>query len=236
MADITASMVKDLRDRTGRGYDGLQEGAERDERRHGNRSRLAAHQRPRVGREEGRTDSGRGLGRRHVSGTRGTVVEVNSETDFVAKNDQFQGFVRTVTGMASTHGDGRRGAARRAVPRSATAMSVRDVLTHNIATIGENQSLRRAQDRRGQRGHRRHLCPQCSGQRSRQDRRARRLESKASPDVLEPLGRQIAMHIAAANPLALDVTASTRRSSSANVRLRARRRPDRASQPISSRR
>src|SRR3546814_7715 len=77
-----------------------------------------------------------------TDGTRGAVVEVNSETDFVAKNEQFQGFVRDVTQVAlagNVTDIDALGAA--AYPSGGT---VAEALTQNIATIGENQSLRRA--------------------------------------------------------------------------------------------
>ena len=76
-----------------------------------------------------------------VSGTRGVAVEVNSETDFVAKNDQFQDFVRNTTQVAL-------GAASDDVEALKTAAypaggTVGEVLTNNVATIGENQQIRR---------------------------------------------------------------------------------------------
>ena len=76
-----------------------------------------------------------------VDGTKGAVVEVNSETDFVAKNEQFQDFVRNVAELALQHRHRRRSAQGAAYPGGGT---VDEKLTDNIATIGENQSLRRA--------------------------------------------------------------------------------------------
>ena len=117
-----------------------------------------------------------------VSGTRGVAVEVNSETDFVAKNEQFQDFVRKTTevalGAASDDVEALKGAA---YPDGGT---VADKLTSNVATIGENQQVRRMK-----------TVSVASG--------VVALESEAGADVLEPLGKQIAMHIAAAFPLAL---------------------------------
>src|SRR5687768_11730103 len=76
-----------------------------------------------------------------VSGTRGVAVEVNSETDFVAKNDQFQDFVRKVTEIAlQQQSDDVELLKQAAYPGGGT---VGDKLTNNIATIGENQSVRR---------------------------------------------------------------------------------------------
>jgi elongation factor Ts len=76
-----------------------------------------------------------------VNGTTGAAVEVNSETDFVAKNAQFQEFVTAVTQIALETGDDIE--ALRAAPYPAGG-TVGEVLTNNIATIGENQTLRRA--------------------------------------------------------------------------------------------
>src|SRR3546814_9901806 len=73
--------------------------------------------------------------------TKGAAVEVNSETDFVAENEQFQEFVRSVTAIALESGASDADAlAAQPHPNGGT---VKDVLTNNIATIGENQSLRR---------------------------------------------------------------------------------------------
>ena len=76
-----------------------------------------------------------------VAGTRGVAVEVNSETDFVAKNDQFQDFVRKATEVALTvSGDDVATLKAAAYPDGGT---VADKLTDNVATIGENQQVRR---------------------------------------------------------------------------------------------
>ncbi|HXD03551.1 MAG TPA: translation elongation factor Ts, partial [Novosphingobium sp.] len=76
-----------------------------------------------------------------VSGTRGVAVEVNSETDFVAKNDQFQDFVRKTTEVAlGASSDDIEALKASAYPGGGT---VADTLTNNVATIGENQQVRR---------------------------------------------------------------------------------------------
>lgn len=137
-----------------------------------------------------------------VAGTRGAAVEVNSETDFVAKNEIFQGFVKTVTGLALETGVDAAGLA--ALPFPAGEGTVADKLTANIATIGEHQSLRRTA-----------MLEVGAGVITAYVHNAVApgigrigvlvgLESTAAADVLEPLGKQIAMHVAAASPLALD--------------------------------
>src|SRR5690606_1914677 len=76
-----------------------------------------------------------------VEGTRGVAVEVNSETDFVAKNDKFQNFVRNTTQAALSLGSDDVEALKAAgYPGGGT---VGDKLTENVATIGENQQVRR---------------------------------------------------------------------------------------------
>src|SRR3546814_10996896 len=76
-----------------------------------------------------------------VKGNRGAVVEVNAETDFVAKNDQFQQFVREVTEIALETGDSVEALLAATHPAGAT---VKDVPTGHIANIGENMHVRRA--------------------------------------------------------------------------------------------
>ncbi len=200
MADITASMVKDLRDRTGAGMMDCKKALNET---NGDMETAVDWLRTKglasAAKKAGRT-AAEGLVGVHVAGPKGAVVEVNSETDFVAKNDQFQSFVRTVTGMAHTHGEDVEMLLAALYPER-DGMSVKDVLTHNIATIGENQSLRRAK-----------IVEVSEGVVVSYVHNAVvgglgkigvlvGLQSSAPADVLEPLGRQVAMHIAAANPL-----------------------------------
>ena len=143
---VTAQ-VKELRETDRRRHDGLQEGARRDRRRHGSRRRLAAHEGPLQGRQEGRPRCRRRSGRRRADGTKGAVVEVNSETDFVARNEQFQGLVKMIAKVAlDAGGDVEKiEAARRRV-------TVAAAITDAIATIGENMNLRRVAGDRGRHG------------------------------------------------------------------------------------
>ncbi|MFA7586934.1 MAG: translation elongation factor Ts [Novosphingobium sp.] len=137
-----------------------------------------------------------------VSGARGVAVEVNSETDFVAKNDQFQDFVRKTTevalGAASDDVEALRGAA---YPDGGT---VGDVLTNNVATIGENQQIRRMKTVSVSQGIVVPYVHNAAATNLGKIGVLVALESEAGADVLEPLGKQIAMHIAAAFPLALN--------------------------------
>jgi len=204
MADITASMVKDLRDRTGAGMmdckKALNETAGDTEaavdwlRTKG----LAA-----AAKKAGRT-AAEGLIGVTVAGTRGAMVEVNSETDFVAKNETFQGFVRTVTAIAAELGSDIATLLAASYPESDG--SVHDKLTHNVATIGEHQTLRRAAILDVNQGIVTSYVHNATVSGLGKIGVLVGLESSAPADVLEPLGKQIAMHIAAANPLALDET------------------------------
>lgn len=137
-----------------------------------------------------------------VSGARGVAVEVNSETDFVAKNEQFQDFVRKTTevalGAASDDVEALKGAA---YPGGGT---VADTLTNNVATIGENQQVRRMKTVAVSNGLVVPYMHNAAAPMLGKIGVLVALESDAGADVLEPLGKQLAMHIAAAFPLALN--------------------------------
>ncbi len=137
-----------------------------------------------------------------VEGTNGVAVEVNSETDFVAKNDQFQSFVRnaTLTALALRSDDveALKGAA---YPGGGT---VGEKLTDNVATIGENQQIRRIKAVSVDKGA---VVPYVHN--AAADGLGKigvlvGLESDLGADVLEPLGKQLAMHIASMFPQALN--------------------------------
>ncbi len=198
---ITAAAVKELRERTGAGMmdckkalnetNGDVEAAVDLLRTKG----LAAAQK-----KSSRT-AAEGLVGVAVEGTKGVAVEVNSETDFVAKNDQFQEFVSEVTGVALNLGaDDVEALAAADYPAGG---SVQDALTNNIATIGENQAIRRMKSVAVSNGA---VIPYVHNAVSPTMGKIGvlvALESTAGADVLEPLGKQIAMHIAAAFPMAL---------------------------------
>jgi len=202
MAAYTAADVKNLRERTGAGMmdckkalsetNGDVEAAVDALRAKG----LAAAQK-----KSSRT-AAEGLVGVAVEGLKGVAVEVNSETDFVAKNDQFQDFVRKVTGVALTQDSDDIEALKAAgYPGGGT---VADKLTDNVATIGENQQLRRAKSVSVTSGL---VVPYMHNAQAPNLGKIGvlvALESEAGADVLEPLGKQIAMHIAAAFPQALD--------------------------------
>ncbi|WP_294273177.1 translation elongation factor Ts [uncultured Sphingomonas sp.] len=201
MADITAAMVKDLREKSGAGMmdckKALNEAAgDMDAALDWLRTKgLAAAQK-----KSSRT-AAEGLVGVATNGTVGAAVEVNSETDFVAKNDQFQAFVKDVTEIALKTGDDIEALKNEAMPQGGT---VAEVLTNNIATIGENQSLRRAKRLEVSKGA---VVSYVHNQQAPGLGKIGvlvALESEAADDVLQSLGRQLAMHIAAAFPKALN--------------------------------
>jgi elongation factor Ts len=137
-----------------------------------------------------------------VNGTTGVAVEVNSETDFVAKNDQFQDFVRKTTEVALGLGTDEVEALKAATyPGGGT---VADKLTDNVATIGENQQVRRMKHVSVGQGVVVPYMHNAQGPNLGKIGVLVALESAAGADVLEPLGKQLAMHIAAAFPQALN--------------------------------
>jgi elongation factor Ts len=137
-----------------------------------------------------------------VSGTTGVAVEVNSETDFVAKNDQFQDFVRKTTLIALSLGTDDVDALKAsAYPGGGT---ISDKLTDNVATIGENQQIRRMKTVSVDKGAVVSYIHTAAAEGLGKIGVLIALESDASADVLEALGKQLAMHAAAAFPQALD--------------------------------
>ncbi|WP_068074456.1 translation elongation factor Ts [Novosphingobium lentum] len=198
----TAADVKNLRDRTGAGMmdckKALDEtGGDIEQAVDALRARgLAA-----AAKKSSRT-AAEGLVGVAVSGNTGVAVEVNSETDFVAKNDQFQDFVRKATQVALAQGtedvETLRGSA---YPDGGT---VGEKLTNNVATIGENQQLRRIKSVTVTNGLVVPYMHNAAAPNLGKIGVLVALESEAGADVLEPLGKQIAMHIAAAFPLALN--------------------------------
>ena len=202
MAEITAAAVKELREKSGAGMmdckkaltetNGDIEAASDWLRSKG----LAA-----AAKKSSRT-AAEGLVGVAVAGTKGVAVEVNSQTDFVAKNEIFQGFVREVTGVALEQGIDDVEALK---AQSITGGTIDEVLVANIATIGENQVLRRAKKVEVTNGAVIPYVHNAAAPGLGKIGVLVALESDAGVDVLEPLGKQIAMHIAAAFPLALSI-------------------------------
>jgi len=201
MAEITAALVKELREKTGAGMmdckkalnetGGDLEGAVDWLRKKG----LAA-----AAKKAGRV-AAEGLVGVATRGTVGAAVEVNAETDFVARNELFQGFVTKVTELA-LDGDDTEALKGQAF---GTGRNVGDELTHLVATIGENMSLRRAKRLQVTDGVVASYMHSALVPNLGKIGVLVALESTGDKAKLLELGRQIAMHIAAARPEALDI-------------------------------
>ncbi len=198
MVQISAALVKELRDKTGAGMmdckRALSETAADVEQAvdwlRKNGLSAAANKAGRVAAE--------GLVGVCVETRKGAIVEVNAETDFVARNDGFQAFVETVGKLALQHDGDMNSLQAAAYPGS--ERSVSEEVTHNIATIGENLALRR--------------CASCSVEDGVVASYIHgavvpglgkigvlvALESSGDAEKLQSLGKQIAMHIAASRP------------------------------------
>ena len=201
MADVTATMVKDLRERTGAGMMDCKKAlAETAGDMETAIDWLRTKGLASAAKKAGRT-AAEGLVGVAVAGTRGAAVEVNSETDFVAKNDTFQTFVRAVTALAVDKGADV--AALLAADWPEGDGSVQEKLTQNIATIGEHQALRRAAIVEVGTGVVTSYVHNATAPGLGKIGVLVGIESEADPAALEALGKQLAMHIAAANPLAL---------------------------------
>jgi elongation factor Ts len=203
MAMITAALVKDLREKTGAGMMDCKNALSETE----GDIESAIDWLRKKGLAKAAKKSGRiaadGLVGVAVEANFGVVVEVNSETDFVARNDDFQALVRGVLSVALDKGAGVDAEAVKGAhyPGGGT---VADAIANAIATIGENIALRRAQGLHVAEGAIAHYV---HGQII--DGLGRigvivALESKGSRGALEALGRQVAMHVAAASPIALN--------------------------------
>jgi elongation factor Ts len=200
MAEITAATVKELRERTGAGMMDCKKalgetGGEMEAAIDWLRTKGLAAAAKKAG-----PHGCRGPRRRRRAGNRGSVVEVNSETDFVAKNEQFQEFVRTVAELALTGSGNAEGVLAASWPAGGT---VQEKLTSNIATIGENQSLRRTAVLQVNEGVVVSYVHNAAAAGLGKIGVLVALESAGDKAALEGLGKQLAMHIAAANPQAL---------------------------------
>ncbi|RBP02019.1 translation elongation factor Ts (EF-Ts) [Roseiarcus fermentans] len=203
MAVITAGLVKDLREKTGAGMMDCKHAlAETDGDIEAAIDWLRKKGLAKAAKKSGRVAAD-GLVGVAVEDLVGVVVEVNSETDFVARNDDFQGLVRGVVAVALDKAP----AVDAETVLGAHYMgggTVSEAIANAIATIGENMTLRRVQGLRVSEGAIGHYV---HGQIA--DGLGRigvivGLESKGDRDALAALGRHVAMHIAAASPVALN--------------------------------
>ncbi len=197
MAEITASMVKDLREKTGAGMmdakkalievAGDMEAAVDWLRKKG----LAT-----AAKKSGRT-AAEGLVAVAISGKKAAVLEVNAETDFVARNDQFQEFAKKAAELAL---EAKSDIGALANVAYEAGKNVQEKLTNLIATIGENMSLRRTQVLEVKEGVVVGYVHNAINPGLGKIGVLVALESTGDKAKLEALGKQIAMHVAAANP------------------------------------
>jgi elongation factor Ts len=204
MAEITASMVKDLREKTGAGMMDCKKAlSETGGDLEAAVDWLRAKGIAKAARKASRV-AAEGLIGLAVEGRKAALVEVNSETDFVARNPDFQAIVKAIaTAALKAKGDVE---ALRAAPYQGSGPSIADKLSEMVATIGENMNVRRTavlsvdQGVIGSYLHNQ-IAPGLG-----KIGVLVALDSSASPEKLAGFARQLAMHIAATNPVALDLT------------------------------
>jgi elongation factor Ts len=198
--EITAAMVKDLREKTGAGMmdckaalgetQGDMEAAVDVLRKKG--LAKAAKKTGRVAAE--------GLIAVNVAGTKGVLVEVNSETDFVARNDMFQGLVKMIAQVALEVGTD----VEKIKAAKAGSVTVEHAIADAVATIGENMTLRRAASLSVAKGAIGSYTHNAVTDGLGKIGVLVGLESPGKTDELVALGRLVAMHVAASNPQAID--------------------------------
>jgi elongation factor Ts len=203
MPEITAALVKDLRDKTGAGILDCKKAL----------TETGGDIEPAVDwlRKKGLAAAAKRSGRIAAEGLIGVasasqaaaMVEVNAETDFVARNLQFQAFVETVAKLALTVGDDIEAIKATQYPNS--AVSVAEHLTQLCATIGENITLRRAKRMATQNGVVATYVHSVLRPGLGKIGVLVAIEGAGELDVMETLGRQMGMHIAASRPMALDI-------------------------------
>jgi elongation factor Ts len=202
MSVISAALVKELRDKTDAGMmdckaalveTGGDMEAAVDWLRKKGLSKAA--------KKAGRT-AAEGLVAVMTEGASGVVVEVNAETDFLAKNEQFQTLARNVAAVALRIGDDVEAVKAAAYPAGGT---VQDAIANAIATIGENMALRRARKLSVSSGVVAAYLHNAAAEGMGRIGVLVALESPGKTDELRAMGRQLAMHVAATNPVALDL-------------------------------
>lgn len=195
MADVTASMVKELRTSTGVGMmDAKKALVANDGDMEKSVDWLRTQGLSKAEKKAGRI-AAEGLVGVVTEGTAGSVVEINSETDFVSRNEEFQGFVRDIVNVAKTVDSVEALAAA-----DLDGKSVEDAITSKIMTIGEHMSLRRMTTLKVSEGAVVGYVHSALADGLGKIGVLVALESSASDDVLQTIGKQVAMHIAASNP------------------------------------
>ena len=200
MAEVTAQMVKELRERTGAGMMDCKAALSET----GGNLEAAVDWLRKKGLSKAAKKAGRvaaeGLVGVAVRPTKGILVEVNSETDFVARNEQFQGLVKMIAQVALHNGAD----VEKIKAAKVGSVTVETAISDAIATIGENMSLRRATSLEVGQGVVSSYVHGAVIDGAGKMGVLVALESTGKTDELSHLGRQLAMHVAATNPQALD--------------------------------
>jgi elongation factor Ts len=214
MAEITAAMVRDLREKTGAGMMDCKKALVEA----GGDMEAAIDWLRKKGLSAAAKKSGRvaaeGLVAVASAPRTAAMVEINAETDFVARNEHFQAFCAAVAELVLTVGDDIEALKAARYPGSVDLVeggqsfrTVGEQLTHLIATIGENMSIRRAKRLHVSEGAVATYVHSAVKPGMGKIGVLVALEGASEIDALETLGRQIGMHVAAARPEALDVSA-----------------------------
>ena len=138
----------------------------------------------------------------NVAGTSAAMIELNAETDFVSRNDDFQSLALNLAKLANNASDI---VSLNSLAFPNTQRTVAEEITHNIATIGENIMLRRMKNIKVNNGRVISYIHNATANGMGRIGVLVALESDAVTEILESLGKQIAMHVAATKPLSLSV-------------------------------
>src|SRR5262245_13134105 len=202
MANISAQMVKELREATGAGMMDCKAALGET----GGNMEAAVDWLRKKGLAKAAKKAGRvaaeGLTGATVKGKKGVVVEVNSETDFVARNDLFQGLVKMIADVAFDVGTD----VEKIKAAKVGAITVVDAIADTVAKIGENMTLRRAASLSVGQGVVSSYVHGAVTDGLGKMSVIVALESTGSADELARIGKQVAMHVAASNPQAIDPT------------------------------
>jgi len=201
MAEITAALVKELREKTGAGMMDCKKAlAENDGDVEASVDWLRTKGLAAAAKKAGRV-AAEGLVGVATDGARGAVVEVNAETDFVARNETFQDFVRTIAGLAVETGEDLDALKATAYPGE--ERTVEEQRTHLIATIGENMALRRATSLSVGNGVLASYVHNALAGGLGKIAVIVALETDGNAEAAAGFGKQLAMHVAASKPLAV---------------------------------
>lgn len=201
MAQITAALVKELREVSGAGMMDCKKAlAETDGNLEAAVDWLRTKGLATAAKKAGRV-AAEGLVGVVSNGTVAAVLEVNSETDFVARNEMFQGFVKAASALATDVEDLE---ALKTAAYPGSDKNVGDQLTALIGTIGENMNLRRMAKLSVNNGVVATYIHNAAGDGIGKIGVLVALESDADKDAVAAIGKQVAMHVAATNPLALN--------------------------------